>query len=60
MFSWLCVAIMYETLNGLENQISGLIVIEMDDFLMGGIGDQFHEAIAQLRKRYHFGTWVEK
>ena len=50
-----CVAIMYENLGGKEMQFSGLIVLETDDFFGGGIGDQYHHAISELRKRYNFG-----
>ena len=40
-------------------QFSGLIVLETDDFFGGGIGDQCHHAINELRKRYNLGKWVD-
>jgi len=52
-----CVVIMYETLNGKENQFSGLICVETDDLLGGGIGPKYQDAITQLRKEYNFGKW---
>ena len=54
-----CVAIMYETLGGKPMQFSGLVVMETDDFLCGGIGDKYYEAISVLRSKYNFGKWVQ-
>jgi len=54
-----CVAIMYEEVGGKPEQFSGLIVIETDDVLGGGIGSKFHNATDQLRRRFKFGVWVE-
>jgi hypothetical protein len=47
---------MYE---GPENQLSGLVLVETDDLLGGGIGGQFFEAIKTLRRKYNFGKWNE-
>ena len=53
-----CVVLMYEKIaGGGKEQLSGLIVVETDDLLGGGIGPQFHDAVTQLRKRYTFGKW---
>merc|ERR1711953_829977 len=30
----------------------------MGDLLGGGNGDQFNKAVAELRKKYNFGKWV--
>ena len=54
-----CVAIMYEKVGGVADQFSGLIVVETDDLLGGGIGDKFFEAVAALRSKFKFGKWVE-
>ena len=48
---------MYEKIHGKEEQLSGLIVVETDDLLGGGIGPRFQNAVAQLKKRYTFGKW---
>jgi len=47
---------MYE---GEEMKFTGLIIVETDDLLGGGIGDHFHKSVAELRKKYNFGKWVE-
>ncbi len=39
--------------------MSGLIVMETDDLLGGGIGDKFLQSVVELRKRFIFGTWVD-
>ena len=52
-----CVVLMYEKMNGKDNQLTGLIVVETDDLLGGGTGPKFHNAIEQLKKRYKFGKW---
>ena len=54
-----CVALMYETLGGKENQFSGLVLVETDDLLGGGIGDKYLDAVAELRRHFKFGKWVE-
>ena len=38
-----------------QQRITGLIVIETDDLLGGGIGDKFHTAVKNLRKRSNIG-----
>ena len=48
----------YETINEQPECLSGLVVIETDDLLGGGIGDEFHAAIKQLWEAYKFGKWV--
>ena len=43
-----CVVLMYEKMHGKEKpQLSGLIVVETDDLLGGGIGPKFHLAVEQ-------------
>ena len=54
-----CVVLMYETLNGVSDQFSGLIVTERDGLLGGGIGDKFHEAVKRLKTRFTFERWVK-
>jgi len=49
-------ALMYK---GPKNQLSGLVLVETDDLLGGGTGDQFSEAIATLRRKYNSGKWNE-
>ena len=41
----------------MPEQFSGLVVVETDDLLGGGIGPKFEAAIEQLRKKYKFGKW---
>ena len=36
-----CVVLMYEPLQGTKEELSGLIVIEIDDLPGGGVGDRF-------------------
>ena len=50
-----CVVLMYETINGVKDSLSGLIVIETDDLLGGGIGPLFQDAMDKLRKKFNFG-----
>ena len=54
-----CVVLYYETINGVEDTISGLICVETDDLLGGGRANasRFHAAVDQLRKDYTFGKW---
>ena len=52
-----CVMLMYEGQAGSE-QLTGLIVIETDDLLGGGIGSKWTNAIAQLRNTFKFGSWT--
>ena len=40
-------------------KLSGLLVIETDDLLGGGITREYHDAKAKLRKRFNFGSWTE-
>ena len=47
-----CVVLMYD-----QEQLTGLIVIETDDLLGGGIGPKFADALQRLRKRFNFGSW---
>ena len=54
-----CVALMYEDLGAGKPELSGIIVIETDDLLGGGIGDKFHDAVKRLTTRFKFGKWVE-
>ena len=35
------------------------MTIETDDLLGGSIGPKCAEAVAELRKRFKFGKWVE-
>ena len=49
---------MYEFLDGTKKmKLSGLIVIETDDLLGGGIGPKFLKAVERLRERFKFGSW---
>jgi len=52
-----CVVITYEPLGKSQVDLSGLICVETDDLLGGGIGPKFHAAVEQLRKEYNFGKW---
>jgi len=54
-----CVALMYETIDGTPDRLSGVIVVETDDLLGGGIGDQYHGAVEELRRRFKFGKWTQ-
>jgi hypothetical protein len=49
-----CVVLKYE-----KEKLCGLIVIETDDLLGGGVTDSFHQAVAELRRHFTFGKWVE-
>ena len=40
-----CVVIFYEELHGKPNQFSGLVCVETDDFLGGGMGPKYQAAI---------------
>ena len=51
-----CVVLMY---SDDDQQLVGVIVIETDDFLMGGLGDKWNNALDQLRRRFKFGSWTE-
>ena len=49
---------MYEHLKPGEGlRQSGLIIIETDDLLGGGIGPKFQYAIEELQKIFKFGSW---
>ena len=52
-----CVVLMYETLAGKPKTLSGLIVIETDDLLFGGVGPKYKHAINALRESFTFGAW---
>ena len=41
----------------MPNQLSGLICVETDVLLGGGIGPKYQAAVEQLRKAYNFGKW---
>ena len=49
-----CLALMHEPVCE-QTQVTGLILIETDDLFGGGIGDKYHNAVAELRKRFKFG-----
>ena len=51
-----CVVLMYD---GEDQHLCGLICIETDDLLGGGIGDKFHNAVKELKTRFQFGKWVQ-
>ena len=53
-----CVFPFYEHLGGNPECFAGLVVVETDDLLIGGIGDKFHAAVKQLREKFQFGKWV--
>ena len=55
-----CVFLYYEDdkKNQMPMQLSGLLVVETDDLLGGGIGDKFHRAVDQLKRRLKFGKWI--
>ena len=53
-----CVMLMYEDMGAGTEELSGLIVIETDDLLGGGVGDKFHKAVTELKKRFTFGKWI--
>ena len=53
-----CVVVFYETHNGVDETLTGLVVIETDDLLGGGIGEAFFEAVKTLKETYKFGKWV--
>ena len=38
-------------------RLSGLIIIETDDLLGGGIGPKFQHAIEEMQKIFKFGAW---
>jgi hypothetical protein len=50
---------MYEKIGKVEKQFSGLICVETDDLLGGGMANapKFHQAVEALRKEYNFGKW---
>jgi hypothetical protein len=52
-----CVVIMYEDLKGVKEQFSGLVCVETDDLLGGGIGPKYDKAVKFLREEYTFGKW---
>ena len=52
-------ALVYEDVGDQKEQLTGVIVIETDDLLGGGVGDQFHNAATELRRRFNLGKWVE-
>ena len=53
-----CLALFYEDLGKGKTELSGLIVVETDDLLGGGIGEKFNQAVANIRKRFKFGKWI--
>ena len=51
-----CVVLLY---SDAKNQpLVGVIVIETDDFLMGGLGSKWDTALGELKRRFEFGTWT--
>ena len=50
-----CVVLMYS--DDKEPSLVGVMVIETNDFLMGGIGDKWDSAVASFKRRYMFGSW---
>ena len=48
---------MYERMGSNKDELSGLIVVETDDLLGGGVGDKFLEAVAKLKNKFNFGKW---
>jgi len=52
-----CVVLMYETLGGKPKSLSGLVVIETDDLLFGGVGPKYLQGIEAMRKSFTFGAW---
>ena len=52
-----CIAVMYEDVGDKKDQFTGLLIMETDDILCGGVGNRFHEAVTKLRKRFIFGKW---
>lgn len=50
---------MYANIGGKEDQFSGLIVVETDDVLGGGIGDKYLHAVSELRHRFKCGKGVD-
>ena len=53
-----CVVLMYEVLPPKNTMsLSGLIVIETDDLLGGGIGPKFANALNTLQETFKFGSW---
>ena len=42
-----------------KQELTGVVVIETDDLLMGGVGPKFDKALDQLQKRFTFGKWEE-
>ena len=47
-----CVVLMYETIGGKPKTLSGLVVIETDDLLFGGVGPKYLKGIEALRKSF--------
>ena len=54
-----CISRMYEILGRKENQRSGPVFVETDDPLGGEIGDKYLDAVAELRRQFKFGKWME-
>ena len=51
-----CVVLLYgDTTN---RPLVGVIVIETDDFLMGGLGPKWDGVMDELKRRFEFGTWT--
>ena len=44
---------MHERVGNDQDQLSGLIVVETDDLLGGGVGDKFMDAVSKLRTRFN-------
>ena len=40
-----------------KKHLSGVVVIETDDLLFGGVGPKYHEGIKFLRASFKFGSW---
>ena len=53
-----CVALFYEDLGNKKQELSGLIVVETDDLLGGGIGLGFQKAVDHIRRKFVFGKWI--
>ena len=54
-----CVVVFYEELHGKPDQFSGLVCVETDDLLGGGVGPKYQAAILALRENYKFGKWKD-
>jgi len=53
-----CVLLMYDKKRDTDkSSLCGVIVIETDDLLGGGIGPKFDEAMKRLRARFKLCSW---